>query len=195
MSRIRDFLGKIRFNLLDTITTVADDDEFLVYDKTDNTFKKATKANATTDTAAAAPATGSIDVVTTGVWETDGSETIRIQDGAGGDVTFTVINNAGAGSSRVDANNCNLDLGGGATFSRADFGRAVNAAIAIMRDAGDLAIDSYQNNFGVFDTTYYGDKVILTNQANGTDGNIAIVLTNLDATQITVTGMSGGVDA
>ncbi|MCA9375613.1 MAG: hypothetical protein KC925_00955 [Candidatus Doudnabacteria bacterium] len=152
-----------------------------------------------------AAAVGTSATAATGVIELDGvgttnfigyDETIRIQDGVGGDVTYTVVNFAGGFTTRVDANNVNLDLGGGI----GDDGRRVAGelayAISLSRLAGDLAIDAAPRNLTFYSSmgssVPISDPVVdLTNTATGTAGNIAITATNNDG-EFVITGMSGG---
>lgn len=126
------------------------------------------------------------------------NETIRIRDGVGGDVTFTVINFGGGNTARVDANNCDVDFGGGHGDVGATFVAVLADAINVMRVAGDLetsfSIDNltFKNNFGSWSPS--GENYLNLVQDNtGTAGNIAITATN-NATKFTLSGMAGGTD-
>lgn len=149
----------------------------------------------------AAAATGTIEFLADGgdPYAGDGSETIRIRDGAGGDVTFALDNVAGGGTARVDANNYTVDLGGGVGDSRYDLMAEFAYAVGLARQNSELAIDVELVNFserwngGSFNVASpFMDYIALTNQATGTAGNIAITTANLSGTEISVSGMSGG---
>lgn len=128
------------------------------------------------------------------------NETIRIQDGVGGDVTFSVINFAGGNTARVDANNCNLDLGGGLGDVGSTFVTELAHAIRLMRTAGDLEVSysidnlTIKNNFFGSYAPSNNSYLSLVQDNAGTAGNIAITATN-DTDKFTVSGMSGGTDA
>lgn len=150
-------------------------------------------------TAATGTITRIVDTSDSSVEFINYNETIRIQDGVGGDVTFTVINFAGGNTARVDANNCNLDLGGGSGDVGTTFITELAHAIRLMRTAGDLAVSfsidnlTLKNNFGSYAPSN-NNYLNLVQDNVGTAGNIAITATN-ETDKFTVSGMSGGTDA